>query len=284
MFLLANRQKEFGTMNSAAQTTLILGGSGKTGRRIADRLTAQGRPVRLASRSSNIPFDWHHDSTWTRALAGVGSVYVTYYPDVAVPSAAEDVRRLSRCAVEAGVRKIVLLAGRGEPQVHPAEQAVRESGAAYTILECAFFSQNFSEGAMVPAQGELVFPAGNVAEPFLDCDDIADVAVAALTDDAHAGKTYELTGPRLLTFTEVAATIAQASGRPMRYLPVSFEQYAEVLAPFLPPGDVDFFIELFRWLLDGHNAHLTDDVERILGRKATDFRSFAEGAAQAWRA
>jgi uncharacterized protein YbjT (DUF2867 family) len=270
-------------MKTQAQTTLILGGSGKTGRRVAERLTAAGRPVRTVSRSTAIPFDWNDETTWARALAGVGSAYVTYYPDLAVPAAGEHLRRFSARAVEAGVQKIVLLAGRGEPQVHPAEQAVRESGAAFTILECAFFCQNFSEGLMAPAGDEIVFPAGTVAEPFIDCEDIADVAVAALLDDAHAGRTYELTGPRLLTFAEVAAELAEASGRPVRYVPVSFEQYGEIMAGVLPPEEVQFFLELFRWLLDGHNAHVTDGVERTLGRKPRDFRAYAREAAQAWR-
>ena len=272
-------------MDTSNQTTLILGGSGKTGRRVAERLAARGLPVRIGSRSGQPPFDWDDERTWAAALAGIGSIYITYYPDLALPGAADHVGRLARRAVESGVRKLVLLSGRGEPQVHPAEQAVRESGALYTILECAFFCQNFSEGAMAPDGDEIVFPGGDVAEPFLDVDDIADAAVAALTDDAHAGVTYELTGPRLLTFAQAAAEIAAASGRPMRYVPVTFEQYAEALAPHMPADHVSFLIDLFRWLTDGHNASVTDGVERVLGRKPRDFHDYAReaAAAGAWK-
>jgi len=272
-------------MDTSNQTTLILGGSGKTGRRVAERLAARGLPVRIGSRSGQPPFDWDDERTWAPALAGIGSIYITYYPDLALPGAADHVGRLARRAVESGVRKLVLLSGRGEPQVHPAEQAVRESGALYTILECAFFCQNFSEGAMAPDGDEIVFPGGDVAEPFLDVDDIADAAVAALTDDAHAGVTYELTGPRLLTFAQAAAEIAAASGRPMRYVPVTFEQYAEALAPHMPADHVSFLIDLFRWLTDGHNASVTDGVERVLGRKPRDFHDYAReaAAAGAWK-
>src|SRR5688572_4500655 len=190
--------------------TLILGGNGKTGSRVAQRLIARGLPVRLASRSTSPAFDWEDPGTWAAALQGVESIYLTYFPDLAVPGAAEHVRQLTQLAVEHGVRRIVLLGGRGEPQVAPAEQAVRDAGVTYTILQCAFFFQNFSEGAMAPPPDstELMFPGGSVAEPFIDADDIADVAVAALTDDAHAGKTYELTGPRLVTFAEVVAEIS----------------------------------------------------------------------------
>ena len=268
-------------MRKTARTTSIVGGNGKTGRRVAERLRARELPFRLASRSSAPAFDWSDERTWAAALEGVGAAYITYSPDLAAPRAAEHVRRFVRRAVDAGVEKLVLLAGRGEPQVRPAEEAVRESGVAFTILEAAFFAQNFSEGVLAPMDGEIAFPAGGVAEPFIDVEDIADVAVAALTEDSHVGKTYELTGPRLLTFDQVAKEIAAAAGRPMRYRPVSSEEYAALLAPHLPAEDVAFLIELFAHLTDGHNAHLADGVERALGRPPRDFPDYARGAAAA---
>jgi uncharacterized protein YbjT (DUF2867 family) len=271
-------------MNSEAKTNVILGGKGKTGRRVVERLVAMGHPVRPLSRSSERPFDWNDERTWVPALADAASLYVTYYPDLAVPGAAEHVRRVTRVAADQGVERIVLLAGRGEPQVHPAEDAVRESGATHTILECAFFNQNFDEGVLAPVEDTIFFPGGTVGEPFIDCDDIADVAVAALTDTdgRHAGQTYELTGPRVVSFAEAAEAMSEATGRPIRYVPVSFEQYAEMLAGQLPPNHVEFFIELFRWLMDGHNAYTTDGVQRVLGRPARDFRDYARAAAAAW--
>lgn len=266
-------------------TTAILGGAGKTGRRIAARLQAKGLPVRLLSRSTERAFDWHDASTWGPALEGARAMYISYYPDLAVPGAAEQVRRVSRVAVDVGVERIVLLAGRGEPQVDPAEQAVRESGAQFTILECAFFCQNFDEGLLTPVDGTVVFPAGEVREPFVDCDDIADVAVAALCEAGHAGRTYELTGPRALTFAEATAEMAAAAGRPLRYETVSWEAYAELLAPHMPGDQLRFFIELFRFLIDGHNSQPANGVELALGREARPFRSYAQAAAAAgaWR-
>jgi len=263
------------------KTTLILGGGGKTGRRVADRLSGRGLPVRLASRSTDVAFDWSDETTWPRALAGANFAYITYFPDLALPGAADDIRRFTRAAANSGVEKLVLLAGRGEPQVHPAEQAVRESGIPFTILECAFFNQNFSESVLAPMDGVVAFPATNVGEPFIDCDDVADVAVAALLDAAHAGQTYELTGPRVLTFEQATAALAEAWGQPLRYQPMSFEAYASVLSPYLPSEQVAFTIELFRGLLDGHNASVTDGVERVLGRKPKDFAAFARDAAKA---
>lgn len=261
-------------------TTVILGGAGKTGRRVAARLAAKGLPSRLASRSSATPFDWSDENTWEAAIAGARAVYVTYYPDLAVPGAAEDVRRLARLAAETGVGRLVLLAGRGEPQVHPAEQAIRESGVPFTILECAFFDQNFDEGWVQPVEDVIAFPGGSTLEPFIDCDDIADVAVAALTDPRHDGQTYELTGPRAISFGEAVETLARASGRPLRYAPVSLEAYGEMLSEALPPDQVKFFLELFGWLMDGHNAFTTDGVQRVLGREPKDFRDYARNAAR----
>lgn len=254
---------------------LILGGTGKTGRRIADRLEARGVPCRRASRAGTPPFAWDDARTWPALLRDVRAAYITYAPDLAIPGAADHVRRFAEAAAAQGVERLVLLAGRGEPQVAPAVEAVQTAGPAWTVLEAAFFCQNFSEGLLVPHDDAIVFPAGDVGEPFVDVDDIADVAVAALTAPGHAGKTYDLTGPRVLTFADAAAELAAAHRRPIHYVPVSFEAYADLLAPHLPPAEVAFFVALFRTLLDGHNAHVGDGVARALGRPPRDFRAFA---------
>jgi uncharacterized protein YbjT (DUF2867 family) len=275
-------------MNTHRKTTLILGGTGKTGRRVADRLQARGLPVRAASRSGAQRFDWDDPNTWAPLLEGVESLYIAYPPDLTVPTSGPHVGAMAAQAVASGVRKIVLLSGRGEPQCFPAERAVRESGAAFTIVRCAFFAQNFSEGMLLPSvlEGTLAFPAGNVGEPFVDIDDTADVAVAALTSDAHDGKIYELSGPRLLTFGQAVTEIGHAIGRPVGYERISFDAYANTLAAFVPADQVAFLKELFEFILDGHNAYLSDGVQQALGRKPKDFRDFARDAAAAgaWRA
>jgi uncharacterized protein YbjT (DUF2867 family) len=280
------RTKEM-TMTNTKQTTLILGGTGKTGRRVAERLTARGVPVRIASRTGEHRFDWDDQSTWAQVLAGAESMYVAYPPDLAAPTSGPHLRAMAQQAVASGVRKIVLLSGRGEPQCYPAERAVRESGAAFTIVRCSWFAQNFSEGQMLGPvlEGELAFPAGNIAEPFIDIDDTADVAVAALTDNAHEGRIYELSGPRLLTFADAVACIGQALGREIRYVPVSSEAYANTLAQFVPADQVAFLKELFEFILDGHNAYLSDGVQQALGRKPRDFTDFVRDAvaAGAWQ-
>jgi uncharacterized protein YbjT (DUF2867 family) len=261
--------------------TLVLGGTGKTGRRVVERLAARGVPTRVGSRSGEPRFDWEDRSTWAPVLEGVGSAYVSYYPDLAVPGAPDTVGSFAKLAVRGGARRLVLLAGRGEPEAEEAEAAVRASGADLTIVRSTWFAQNFSEDYIVDGvrSGEVALPAGDVPEPFVDADDIADVAVAALTDDRHIGELYELTGPRLLTFAEAVEEIADATGRDISYLPVSIDEFAGAAYQDLPGEFVELLTYLFGEVLDGRNAHLADGVQRALGREPRDFRDYARDAA-----
>lgn len=267
-------------------TTLVLGGTGKTGRRVAERLEARGLPVRVGSRSGEPPFDWENPDTWAPALDKVGAVYVSYAPDLAVPGAVEAVRSFAELAVENGVRRLVLVSGRGEEEAQRAELVVREvgeeAGAEWTVVRCSFFNQNFSENYLLEPMlgGEVALPAGDVPEPFVDAEDIADVAAAALTEGGHAGQLYELTGPRLLTFEEAVGEIARAAGREIRYVQISVEEYAAMLAEYEVPAEyVELLTYLFGEVLDGRNAHLTDGVRRALGREPRDFSDYARDAA-----
>ena len=188
-------------MSTTNETILVTGGTGKTGRRVAERLNARGMPVRIGSRSGEPPFDWEDRSTWEPALRGTSAAYVSYYPDLAVPGTPELIGALAERALAAGTRRLVLLSGRGEEEAERAEEALKASGAEWTIVRCSWFMQNFSESYFAEplAAGELALPVGDVREPFVDAEDIADVAVAALTEEGHAGRLYELTGPRPLT-------------------------------------------------------------------------------------
>jgi uncharacterized protein YbjT (DUF2867 family) len=269
-------------MNTNQLPILVLGSTGKTGRRVLERLEARGLPTRAGSRQADLPFDWEDRSTWAPALDGVGSVYISYYPDLAIPGAVETVGSFAELAVKSGVPRLVLLAGRGEEEAELAEQAVRDSGAELTIVRATWFAQNFSEDYMVDSilAGELALPAGDTPEPFVDADDIADVAVAALTEDGHVGELYELTGPRLLTFAEAVAEIGQAAGRKIAYVPVSQEEFAAAAEQQgVPPEFIELLRYLFGEVLDGRNAHVTDGVQRALGRPPKDFRDFASDAA-----
>jgi uncharacterized protein YbjT (DUF2867 family) len=261
---------------------LVLGGTGKTGSRVAARLEARGIPVRIGSRSANPPFDWEDRSTWAPVLDGVRSVYISYYPDIAVPGAPETVGAFAEQAMRSGVRRQVLLAGRGEPEAEEAEERVRSAGGDVTIVRATWFSQNWSEGYWVDyvRAGVVALPAGDTPEPFVDVEDIADVATAALTDDAHIGKLYELTGPRLMTFAEAAAEIGRATGRELRYEPVSVADHAAEAASLgVSKEEIDLLTYLFSEVLDGRNARLADGVQRALGREPRDFADYARETA-----
>ncbi|BCJ40027.1 NmrA family transcriptional regulator [Actinoplanes ianthinogenes] len=259
-------------------STLVLGGTGKTGRRVAGLLAAQGVPVRIGSRGATPRFDWEDSGTWSGALDGMAAVYLSYQPDLAFPGATATVRAFVEQAVKHGVSRIVLLAGRGEPAAEAAEDVVKESGVEWTVVRASFFDQNFSEDLFQPAvvAGEIALPVGEAAEPFVDADDIAEVAAAALTDGRHHGRTYDLTGPRLLTFAEVAAEISAATGREIRFIPVSKADYAAALRAEGLPEDL---AELFAAVTDGRNAYLGYGVQQALGRPARDFADYARAAA-----
>jgi uncharacterized protein YbjT (DUF2867 family) len=267
---------------SGEAATLVLGGTGKTGRRVAQRLATLGWPVRIGSRSADPPFDWEDPATWASALRGVRAVYISYYPDLAVPGAPETVRSFAELALGQGVRRLVLLSGRGEEGAERGERAVQETGADLTVLRSTWFMQNFSEDYMLDhvLSGVVALPAGDTPEPFVDAEDIADVAVAALTDERHIGELYELTGPRLLTFTDAVGEIAKATGRDLRYQPVSHDDHEAALREQgVPPEVIELLTYLFSDVLDGRNAHVTDGVERALGRPPRDFADYARATA-----
>lgn len=266
---------------STANRILILGSTGKTGSRVFNTLHTQGLPVRPGSRSAALPFDWENQATWAPVLEHVDAVYVSYQPDLCVPEALEAVTAFTKLAVKNGVKKLVLLSGRGEPEAHAAEQVIINAGVDWTIIRASWFCQNFSEGYLVePIQaGHVALPVPPIGEPFVDVDDIAEIAVAALTTDDHNGKLYEVTGPRLLSFEEGIAEIARATGKAIQYEHISMDEYAGMLAEYEVPKEyVSLLTYLFTEVLDGRNAHVTDGVEKALGRKATDFSTYIKKA------
>lgn len=265
---------------------LVLGATGKTGSRIAARLEENGYTVRRGSRSSETRFDWEEPETWGAALEGVSAAYISYFPDIAFPGAVEQVEAFTALAKAKGLQRLVLLTGRGEFHAERAEEVVRRSGVRFTIVRAAWFAQNFSEGALLDPvmAGVLPMPAGEVREPIIDVDDIADVAVAALTEDTHAGALYEVTGPRLMTFAEMANALSHAMGRTVEYLPISFSDFHAEIAQANGEMIADVITDIAKETLDGRNANLGDGVQRALGRAPRDFTEFANHAAQsgAW--
>jgi uncharacterized protein YbjT (DUF2867 family) len=261
---------------------LVVGGTGKTGRRVVEHLRVRGVPVRVGSRGGRPPFDWDDRATWEPALRGAAAAYVTYVPDLAVPGATDAVAALAATALSAGTRRLVLLSGRGEEEAQAAERALAASGADWTVLRASWFNQNFDEGYLLDPvlAGEVALPAGDVGEPFTDAGDIAEVAAAVLTEEGHVGQTYELTGPRSLTFAEAVATIAAASGRQIGFVRIPPANFAAGLTAAEVPADVvDLLLYLFGTVLDGRNADVCDGVQRVLGRPPRDFADYAREAA-----
>ncbi len=268
-------------MNSTTAPFLVIGGSGKTGRRVIERLKVLGHDVRGASRSSNPNFDWNDDSNWNDVLEGVESLYVTYHPDLSVPGASDHIRALLAAARTQGVKRVVLLSGRGEDAAQPGARRVLHSGIPATIVRCGWFNQNFSESFFrdLLMSGTLAVPNAHVGEGYVDADDIADVVTAALTGEGHAGEIYQLTGPELLTFRDIAAIFREVTGRELTVVDVSREEFVAGLeAAQLPAGMVQLVDYLFNEVLDGRNSSLADGVRRALGRPPRDFRSFLQKA------
>ena len=275
-------------IKSPEGVTLVLGGTGKTGRRVAERLQARGVSTRIASRSGTPSFDWNDRATWDTTLDGATAAYISYAPDLAIPGATEAIQAFVEQAVASGVQRLVLLSGRGEEEAQRCERIVQESGVEWTVVRASWFNQNFSEGEFLGMvlDGAITLPAADVPEPFVDVNDIADVAVAALTEDGHHGEIYEVTGSRMLTFTDVAKEISRAAGREVRFIQVPKEGFAAGIAESGAPSEIAWLLNyLFETVLDGRNAYLCDGVQRALGRAPTDFAEYASriAASGVWR-
>ena len=262
-------------------TILITGGTGKTGGRVADRLTTLGHSFRALTRHSEPRFDWYDDSTWEDAVTGCTSAYLCFQPDLALPGADAILGAFSRRAVDLGCTRLVLLSGRGEEGARRAEAAFIGSGAEWTILRSAFFFQNFSESFWADeiAAGSLTMIESRVGEPFVDADDIADVAVATLLDPAHVGRIHELTGPRLMTFADLAAEISSVTGRPVTYRELPMHDYiAALVSAGFSEEEAAGLAHVFNEALDGRNANLESGVRDVLAREPRDFTAFAHDA------
>jgi len=259
-----------------AAPILIVGGTGKTGGRVNTLLKEQGIATRPVSRSTTPSFDWTRPEGWAAALDGVSMAYVAYQPDLSVEGATEAIAELSQLARKKGLERVVLLSGRGEPGALRAEAALQASGVPWTVVRASWFNQNFSEGYLLDSvlAGEVALPAGAVPEPFIDANDIADVAVAALTEERHANRVYEVTGPRSLTFAEAVSVIAAGLGRPVRYTQITPEDFVVTLRAYVPEDIVRLLNELFTVVLDGRNTQVMHGVEEALGRPPRDFAEY----------
>jgi len=264
------------------QKILVIGGNGKTGRRVAERLTKLGKALRIGSRSEKTPFDWEKPETWSAAIEGIDTVYITFQPDLAIPSAAETIQKFTSLAVKQGIQKMVLLSGRGEKEAQVCEKIVMNTAPNWTIIRASWFNQNFSESIFLEPilAGHVALPRGEALEPFTDADDIADVVVESLIDDKHTRQIYELTGPHLLTFEQAINEISKFTGRNITFQSLTLEEYPKLLREHQLPEDYIWLANyLFAEVLDGRNSSVTNDIEKVLGRKAKSFTEYVKDVA-----
>lgn len=262
-----------------ANNILVIGGTGKTGRRVVERLKTRDIPVRIGSRAGEPPFDWEKPETWAGALDGMDTVYITFQPDLAVPGARKAIAGFTSQAVKGGIQKMVLLSGKGEKEAELCEQVVMNAGADWTIVRASWFNQNFSEGFFLDPilAGHVALPRGEALVPYVDADDIADVVVESLLDDKHVGQTYELTGPRQLTFKQVTEEISKVTGRDIKFSSITMDEYTKMLREYQVPEDYIWLINyLFTEVLVDRNSIVTNDIEKVLARKAKDFAEYAK--------
>ncbi|CAM3426221.1 NAD(P)H-binding protein [Flavobacterium chungbukense] len=263
---------------------LVLGGNGKTGRRVAALLeTQKDIEVRIGSRSAKIPFDWEKQETWLNAIKDIDVVYITFQPDLAIPTAPEIIQKFTTLASQNGVEKMVLLSGRGEKEAQVCEEIVKAKAKNWTIVRASWFNQNFSESIFLEpiSAGFVALPKADVLEPFTDADDIAAVVTEALLNEKHNGKTYELTGPRLLNFEQAVSEIAKITKRDIIFQAVELEEYVKMLREYQVHEDEIWLVNyLFTEVLDGRNSSTTNDIEKVLGRKAIDFTEYVVKTAE----
>ena len=272
-----------------SENILVIGGTGKTGKKIVNLLRETVHNVSVGSRSAHPAFDWHQPEGWPQVLSDIDKVYITYQPDLAVPGAFDSIELLVKEAKKASVKKLVLLSGKGEREAELCEQVVIHSGLDYTIVRASWFNQNFSESFFLDPilDGFVALPQAEVKIPFVDTDDIAEVAVKVLLDEKHNGQIYELTGPNTLTFKRAIDTIAKASNRSFTFVPISVEEYVEGMRKANLPEDVVWLIEYLFTVVLGNpkNSEITNDVEKILDRKPISFEEYSEKTASSsvWR-
>ena len=262
---------------------LVIGGTGKTGKRVVELLKKLNHNVSIGSRNSSPAFDWDDPATYAAALKGMDRAYIVYYPDLAVPGAKEAIQKLTEIALKEGLEKVVLLSGKGEKEAEACEEIVAHSGLNYTLVRASWFNQNFSESFLMEPilEGIVALPMSEAEIPFVDADDIAEVVTKVLLNDSFNGQTVTVTGPRKLTFREVVKTIAEATDKHIHYQPISIAEFKEGMkSSGLPDSYVWLFGYLFEEVLGNpDNQTISNDIEKVLGRKAVDFKEFAKRTA-----
>lgn len=257
---------------------LVLGATGKTGRKVVELLANQAVEVRHGSRQAEPAFDWNDASNWPEVFKDIDTIYITFQPDLAIPGALEAIEKLIKVAVDQKVRKLVLLSGKGEKEAELSEQLIMHSGLEHVIIRASWFNQNFSESFFLGPilEGKVALPMAQAKVPYVDTDDIAAVAAKVIREDGHNGQIYEMTGSELFNFKEVIELIAEVSGRDISFTPISVPAYIGLMEA---QGVDKEFIWLIQYLFTEvinapGNDHISSDIEQLLGRPPKRFKDF----------
>jgi uncharacterized protein YbjT (DUF2867 family) len=277
-------------MTNASKTVLVLGGTGKTGTRVARRMTELGHAVRTAARNgADVRFDWDDPATHRPALDGADRVYLV--PPVMRTRFAAQVAAFLDLAEAARVRHVTYLSAYGI-EMAPPEVALRaveldligRTSMSHSILRPAWFMQNFSETFLKPIDGAISVPTGDGGEAFVDAEDIAAVAAATLADSgSHAGAEYAPTGPDRLTIREAAGAIGTMTRQALRHVDVDRRAWVEgVIASGVPAEYGEMLTLLTETVASGRGSQPNDDVRAVTGAPPTSFAEFARRSESAW--
>jgi uncharacterized protein YbjT (DUF2867 family) len=281
---------------------LVIGATGRVGSELVKLLSGAGKRVRVATRYPDkaqlqfqnaveiVEFDYDKPQTFSPALKGVDKMFLSVRPGdnhsdkMAMPLIDE--------AIKAKIQHIVDLTAMGVEKdetfmLRVLEKYVESSGIAFSHLRPNWFMQIFTSGPMlddIKKTGALHLPAGNASISFIDVMDIASAAFAAFNQHDHFGKSYTLTGGEALTHYEVAGIISQASGRTIRYVPLSENEAITALSKSNTPiGLIERWTEFYRKIRTGFCSPVTNDIEFLTGRRPVSFEQFANDSCAIWK-
>lgn len=274
---------------------LVLGGTGKTGGPLVRRLTEEGHGVKCASRSGAAPggaegcrFDWYAAESHGAALDGVGSIYLI--APLGAPDPLQVMQPFIETAIARGVGRFVLLSSslleEGGPAMGMVHAFLRQCAPQWAVLRPSWFMQNFvidPHLTSICSEGAIYSATDDGLVPFIDAEDIAEVALHALTDARPTANDLLITGPQAISYDQVAATIGGVVGRPVRHVRLTAEQLAKRFEDAgIPAEYATMLAGLDRAIAAGAEARTTDIVEKVTGHPPASFESFAQAHAGQW--
>lgn len=238
---------------------------------------------KLPSVSNFVEFDFSNSATYEGAVENIDSVFVLGPPIVL--NLEELVAPFLDFLKGKGINRVVYLSALGSENMKlltfhtTLTQKIKDDGFDYTILKPSFFAQNFKnyEWENITERGVVYVPAGTGKAGFVDVNDIAAVAAAALTEDGHSGKTYEITGPEILGYQDAANLLSEVMGKQIVYPNPTPEEFGATLKQAGAPDFIaSYMIDVYSMILNNHVNVLSNHVEEVTGKKPTTLKSVLE--------